>query len=110
MPCILLKKKDKNEKKRKEIGNIKNNRRLYKEIREISRETLFFFKKKIFLFFPQQEMFNRIIRHYNVELVQQLLSVIGSVDVLGNPAGFVDNLGTGFKDFINKPLEVKKNK
>lgn len=44
-----------------------------------------------------------IIKNYIRQGVLQFYKVIGSSDLLGNPVGFVDKLGTGVYEFINEP-------
>jgi hypothetical protein len=34
------------------------------------------------------------------------IKVIGSLNIIGNPAKLVTNIGSGIKDFIEKPIEV----
>ena len=33
----------------------------------------------------------------------QFYKVLGSLDMIGNPIGFVDKVGTGFFEFFNEP-------
>jgi len=44
-----------------------------------------------------------IIKNYIRQGVFQFYKVLGSSDLLGNPMGFVDKLGTGVYEFVNEP-------
>ena len=46
-----------------------------------------------------------IISHYTRQAVTEVLKLIGSVDVLGNPVGLFTNIGTGVKDFFYEPAQ-----
>ena len=48
---------------------------------------------------------NKIIDHYKDSLFYQLLKLLGSLDLIGNPIGLISNLGMGVKDAIVKPIE-----
>jgi len=52
-----------------------------------------------------QWLMNRIVNHYKDNLSYQLLNVLGSLDLIGNPIGLINNLGMGVKDIIVKPIE-----
>ncbi len=39
-------------------------------------------------------------------MVSQLLRIAGSIDILGNPWGFVTHLGAGLYDLMDKPAEA----
>ena len=44
-----------------------------------------------------------ITQHYTSQVIFQIYKILGSSDLLGNPIGFVDNIGTGFAEFFNEP-------
>jgi len=48
---------------------------------------------------------NKIIAHYRRQGLQEVYKVLGSVDMLGNPVGLVNNLGTGVVDFFFEPAQ-----
>jgi vacuolar protein sorting-associated protein 13A/C len=43
--------------------------------------------------------------HYKEALLNSLLQVIGSIDILGNPFGLMKHLAVGVFDLIDKPIE-----
>ncbi len=43
------------------------------------------------------------MRNYSRQGVLQFYKVIGSSDLLGNPLGLIDKLGTGVFEFFNEP-------
>lgn len=43
--------------------------------------------------------------HYHAQLTSELFSLIGHADILGNPIGLVNNLGTGFVDLFYEPAQ-----
>ena len=46
---------------------------------------------------------NLIQKHYMRQGMLQFYKVLGSLDMIGNPIGFVDKVGTGFFEFFNEP-------
>ena len=48
---------------------------------------------------------DRISGHYKQQVQEQLLTLVGSFDILGNPIGLIDNLGTGFVDLFHEPAK-----
>lgn len=44
-----------------------------------------------------------LTRNYARQGVLQFYKLIGSSDLLGNPVGFIDKLGTGVFEFFNEP-------
>jgi len=50
-------------------------------------------------------IFNLIISQYNQEILKKIFHIFGAADFLGNPNNLVKNLGSGFKDFFQKPIE-----
>jgi vacuolar protein sorting-associated protein 13A/C len=52
---------------------------------------------------------NQIIQtvylNYKQSLLMQVMKMFGYIDILGNPTNLLHNLGTGFKDFFEKPAK-----
>ncbi|CAD8058857.1 unnamed protein product [Paramecium sonneborni] len=46
---------------------------------------------------------NKMMQFYKQEGIKQIGSVIGSLSIIGNPIGLLNNISTGFKDFVDKP-------
>lgn len=44
-----------------------------------------------------------ITQHYIQEVLGQLHRIVGSADVLGNPVGFIQTIGSGVKDVFYEP-------
>jgi len=44
--------------------------------------------------------------HYKYSIIKSLLLTLGSLEIFGNPVNLFSNIGTGFKDLVEKPLEV----
>lgn len=44
-----------------------------------------------------------MIQFYKQEGIKQIGSVIGSLSIIGNPIGLLNNISTGFKDLVDKP-------
>jgi vacuolar protein sorting-associated protein 13A/C len=44
-----------------------------------------------------------LIKHYVQQGIIEFYKIIGSSDLIGNPVGLVDKLGTGFIEFFNEP-------
>lgn len=44
-----------------------------------------------------------LTKHYTKQGVFQIYKILGSSDLIGNPIGFVDNVGAGFFEFFNEP-------
>lgn len=44
--------------------------------------------------------------HYKFSIIKALLKTLGSLDIIGNPVNLFSNIGTGFKDLVEKPIEV----
>lgn len=47
----------------------------------------------------------QIISNYQRQGVLQFYKILGSADLLGNPVGLIDKLGTGVLEFINEPVK-----
>jgi vacuolar protein sorting-associated protein 13A/C len=48
---------------------------------------------------------NFIIDLYKQAFLTQLMRIFGAIDIFGNPANLLNNLGSGFKDFFQKPYQ-----
>lgn len=46
-----------------------------------------------------------VISHYNTEIYNQLLKLVGYADVLGNPIGLLNNLSNGVADIFYNPYQ-----
>lgn len=44
-----------------------------------------------------------LVRNYARQGIFQFYKLIGSSDLIGNPVGLLENLGTGFFEFFNEP-------
>lgn len=53
----------------------------------------------------QWQIFSAFQVHYGKQLIKELLSLIGHAEILGNPIGLLNNLGTGVKDFFYEPAQ-----
>jgi Vacuolar-sorting-associated 13 protein C-terminal len=55
--------------------------------------------------FEAPEALIRIIgTHYSSQLTKQILGILGSLAILGAPADFISNVGTGVIDFFYEPI------
>lgn len=63
------------------------------------------FKELILIdvFASQEVLTNQIIKNYTRQGVMQFYKLIGSSDIIGNPVGLVNKLGTGVYEFISEP-------
>jgi hypothetical protein len=43
--------------------------------------------------------------HYSSQLTKQIFSILGSLAILGAPADFISNVGTGVRDFFYEPIQ-----
>ena len=50
-------------------------------------------------------IFDILSLHYNHSLLQEVYNIVGSADIIGNPIGLVNTLGTGFRDFFYEPAQ-----
>ena len=57
------------------------------------------------LFAFRQQWTEAVGRHYFQQLVTQVYKVIGSIDMLGNPVGVFNYIGSGLSDFIMEPAK-----
>ncbi|OMJ87677.1 hypothetical protein SteCoe_10520 [Stentor coeruleus] len=46
-----------------------------------------------------------LIKKYMQQGIRQFYKIFGSIDILGNPLGLIDNLGTGVYEFISAPAK-----
>jgi len=51
----------------------------------------------------KSEILEQFKGHYKQQIKRNALSFIGASNLLGNPVGFMDQLGTGFHDFYYEP-------
>ena len=55
------------------------------------------------IFSSQANLQSMLIKNYARQGVLQFYKLIGSSDLLGNPVGLIDKLGTGVFEFFNEP-------
>lgn len=55
------------------------------------------------VFGSQWQVWTALKSHYGKQLIAELISLIGHAEILGNPIGLLNNLGTGVKDFFYEP-------
>ncbi len=46
-----------------------------------------------------------ILDLYKQAFLKQVMKIFGAIDIFGNPANLINNLGSGFKDFFQKPYK-----
>jgi len=46
-----------------------------------------------------------MIKFYKNEGLSQILKLLGSLSVIGNPVGLFNNVSTGVKDLIQRPAQ-----
>lgn len=51
------------------------------------------------------DIFSLVKSNYSQHFLKQLLNLFGSIEILGNPGGLINNLGSGVEDFFTKPME-----
>lgn len=51
----------------------------------------------------KESLLQRIEWHYTKQFLQSVYKVVGSLDLIGNPASFFSDLGGGVKDFYYEP-------
>jgi len=56
-------------------------------------------------FQSREEFITRIAGHYKQQAINQIYSLLGSVDFVGAPISLVNNLGDGVYDFFYKPAQ-----
>lgn len=72
----------------------------------ISNSPLYF--KEIFIHESFQTLSNlskMLISNYKRQGILQIYKILGSSDLIGNPVGLIDKLGTGVLEFINEPVK-----
>ncbi|KAI7863890.1 hypothetical protein BDF14DRAFT_1998124 [Spinellus fusiger] len=52
-----------------------------------------------------EDLYSRIILHYQNQVIYQLHKVLGSADFLGNPVGLFSNLSSGFGELFYEPYQ-----
>lgn len=48
---------------------------------------------------------NKLMSHYKSQMIRQVLKLLGSLNVIGNPVGLFSNISTGVSDLFEKPAE-----
>eukprot|EP00474_Spongospora_subterranea_P004384 CRZ04842.1 hypothetical protein [Spongospora subterranea] len=48
---------------------------------------------------------SHLAAHYHSSVMDRIYMILGSVSVLGNPLGLLNNLGSGLSDFFNDPVD-----
>jgi vacuolar protein sorting-associated protein 13A/C len=57
------------------------------------------------VFEAPQALFRVIMTHYSSQLTKQIFGILGSLAILGAPADFISNVGTGVRDFFYEPIQ-----
>ena len=57
------------------------------------------------LFGQDEDIYSVITTHYKDALRKNLLNLIGSSEILGNPTKFIKKISNGMADFKNKPFD-----
>lgn len=57
--------------------------------------------QKVYSLMTRSFLLDSIQEHYKSELRSQAAKILGTVDFLGNPVGFMNNLADGLNEFIN---------
>eukprot|EP00934_Nitzschia_sp_Nitz4_P006272 Nitzschia sp. Nitz4//scaffold62_size106224//52646//63438//NITZ4_004359-RA/size106224-processed-gene-0.169-mRNA-1//-1//CDS//3329555865//6262//frame0 len=57
------------------------------------------------VFEAPQTLFRVIVTHYSSQLTKQIFAMLGSLAILGAPADFISNVGTGVRDFFYEPIQ-----
>ena len=55
--------------------------------------------------FPER-LLHAIVAHYIDQAVRQAPSLLGGLDILGNPTQLVRNVGAGLRDFLIMPISM----
>ena len=65
------------------------------------------FKELIILdvFASQDALVSQITKNYSQQAFFQFYKLLGSSDIIGNPVGLVDKLGTGVFEFVSEPTK-----
>lgn len=57
------------------------------------------------VFESPQALLRVITTHYSSQLTKQIFAILGSLAILGAPADFISNVGTGVRDFFYEPIQ-----
>jgi hypothetical protein len=57
------------------------------------------------VFEAPQVLMRVIVTHYSSQLTKQIFGILGSLAILGAPADFITNVGTGVRDFFYEPIQ-----
>lgn len=57
------------------------------------------------VFEAPKELFRVIATHFSSQLTKQVFGILGSLAILGAPADFISNVGTGVRDFFYEPIQ-----
>ena len=49
------------------------------------------------------QFISRLTKNYTVQAIGQLYKLLGAIDIIGNPIGLIDKLGSGVFEFFNEP-------
>ena len=49
---------------------------------------------------------SKLIENYRMEAIFQILKILGSTDLIGNPVNLIENIGNGFFEFVNEPTKA----
>ncbi len=55
-------------------------------------------------FSSTKDLGKQLTRHYQRQILLRAFKIIGSVDLLGNPVAFLQNVASGVKDFLYEPV------
>lgn len=57
------------------------------------------------VFEAPQALFRIVATHYSSQLTKQVFGILGSLAILGAPADFISNVGSGVRDFFYEPIQ-----
>lgn len=57
------------------------------------------------VFEAPQALVRVIATHYSSQLTKQIFGIVGSLAILGAPADFISNVGSGVRDFFYEPIQ-----
>jgi len=57
------------------------------------------------VFEAPQALIRVIVTHYSSQLTKMIFGIVGSLAILGAPADFISNVGTGVRDFFYEPIQ-----
>ncbi len=57
------------------------------------------------VFEAPQTLMRVIATHYSSQLTKQIFGILGSLAILGAPADFISNVGSGVRDFFYEPIQ-----